>query len=313
MVALLEIVAFLEILVMPNVLGVDDSPIDRVLVEGILRKDPQMKIRQAQSGASALAAIGDEPPDIVVTDLQMPEMDGLQLVTATRIHYPRVPVVLITAHGSEELAVRALQQGAASYVPKSQLAANLLGAVDQVLELARGDRGYEALAQSMDYAEFRFRADNDFAAADRLVELIQQLAGSIGVCDCGGQVRLGMALEEAFRLAMLRGNLEMTPEMLLAASGHGDEARQWLDRRRQAAPYAGRLVRVHVKIDPGEARVVIQHEGPPQQLSGPSEAADQPALENASERSVILMRAFLDEVHFEPDGATMTLVKRAAT
>jgi DNA-binding NtrC family response regulator len=202
---------------MPSVLVVDDSPIDRVLVEGILRKDPRMKVRQAHSGSSALAAIGEEEPDLVVTDLQMPEMDGLQLVTATRIHFPRVPVVLITAHGSEELAVRALEQGAASYVPKSQLAANLLGAVDQVLELARGDRGYEALAQAMDYAEMRFRAENDFATTDRLVELIQQLAGSIGVCDSGGQVRLGMALEEAFRLAILRGNLEMTPEMLLAA------------------------------------------------------------------------------------------------
>jgi CheY-like chemotaxis protein len=298
---------------MPNVLVVDDSPIDRVLVEGLLRKDPRMKVRQASSGASALAAIGEDEPDIVVTDLQMPEMDGLQLVTATRIHFPKVPVVLITAHGSEELAVRALEQGAASYVPKSQLAANLQGVVDQVLELARGDRGYEALAQSMEYAEFRFRAESDFATTDRLVELIQQLAGSIGVCDTGGQVRLGMALEEAFRLAILRGNLEMTPEMLLAAMGHTDQARNWLDKRRQTAPFSDRRVRVHVKISPEEARFVIAHEGPPQRLGESGEAvADQPALENASERSVILMRAFLDEVEFDSDGVTMTLVKRAS-
>jgi CheY-like chemotaxis protein len=296
---------------MPSVLVVDDSPIDRVLVEGILRKDSRMKVRQANSGASALAAIGDDPPDIVVTDLQMPEMDGLQLVTATRIHFPRVPVVLITAHGSEELAVRALEQGAASYVPKSQLAASLLGAVDQVLELARGDRGYEALTQAMDYAEFRFRAENDFAATDRLVELIQQLAGSVGVCDTGGQVRLGMALEEAFRLAILRGNLEMTPEMLLAATGHGDQARDWLDQRRQTEPYSSRRLRIQVKVTPEEARFVITHEGPPLALEETADTvADHPALENMSDRSVILMRAFLDEVQFEPDGQTMTLVKR---
>ena len=50
---------------MPSVLVVDDSPIDRVLIEGILKKDPRMKVRQAASGANALAAIGDEPPDIV--------------------------------------------------------------------------------------------------------------------------------------------------------------------------------------------------------------------------------------------------------
>ncbi|HEX5103539.1 MAG TPA: response regulator, partial [Pirellulaceae bacterium] len=254
--------------------------------------------------------IGEQQPDIVVTDLQMPEMDGLQLVTAIRIHFPRVPVVLITAHGSEELAVRALEQGAASYVPKSQLAANLQSVVDQVLELAKGNRGYEALAQSMDYAEFRFRADNDLATTDRLVELIQQLVGSIGVCDTGGQVRLGMALEEAFRLAVLRGNLEMTPEMLLAASGHGEEARTWLDKRRQSEPYASRRVLIHVKITPDEAHFTIGHEGPPLALADAGAAAENPALENPSDRSLILMRAFLDEVEFDPSGTSMKLVKR---
>src|SRR5262245_51205454 len=144
---------------MPNVLVVDDSPIDRVLVEGVLRKDQRMRVRNATSGADALAVLGEMQPDIVITDLQMPELDGLALVTAIRIHYPNVPVVLITAHGSEELAVQALEQGASSYVPKSQLANNLLTAVDQVLDLARHNRGYEALGQAMEYAEFRFRAD----------------------------------------------------------------------------------------------------------------------------------------------------------
>src|SRR5262249_38268582 len=139
-------VAFLELTVMANVLIVDDSPIDRVLIEGLLRKDPRMKTTQAASAADALNAIGAEQPDVIVTDLQMPGMDGLELVTAVRIHYPRVPVVLITAHGSETLAMQALEQGAASYVPKAQLAHNLLAAVEQVLELARDNRGYEALA-----------------------------------------------------------------------------------------------------------------------------------------------------------------------
>jgi CheY-like chemotaxis protein len=298
---------------MPNVLIVDDSPIDRVLVEGILRKDPQMKVRQAHDGASALEAIGEDQPDIVVTDLQMPEMDGLQLVTATRIHFPRVPVVLITAYGSEELAVRALEQGAASYVPKSQLAANLLGVVDQVLELARGDRGYEALAQAMDYAEFRFHADNDFATTDRLVELIQQLAGSIGVCDSGGQVRLGMALEEAFHMAILRGNLELSPEALLAAGGRGEQGREWLDKRRQERPFSERRIRIHIKIEPSEAQIEIAHEGPPLHLSEPPDVSENPALEDPSDRSLILMRAFLDEVNFDPSGQSMTLVKRPSS
>src|SRR5262249_30735192 len=138
-----SMVAFLELISMADVLIVDDSPIDRILVEGLLKKDQRIKTSQAVRGAGGLAALASAQPDVIVADLQMPEMDGLELVTAVRIHYPRVPIVLITAHGSEELAVRALEQGAASYVPKSQLARNLLPAVDHVLELAREKRGYE--------------------------------------------------------------------------------------------------------------------------------------------------------------------------
>ncbi len=294
---------------MPKILIVDDSPIDRVLIDGVLKRDPRAKTRLAQSGTDALAILGQWQPDVVVTDLQMPEMDGLQLVTAIRIHYPTVPVVLITAHGSEELAVRALEQGAASYVPKSQLAHNLLAVVDQVVELARDDRGYEALTQAMEYAEFRFKAENDFATTERLVELVQQLVASIGVCDTGGQVRLGMALEEAFRLAILRGNLELTPDLLLAVSGHQEQSQQKLDARRAEPRFAERKLTVHVKVTADEARFVISHEGAP--LSIPEEAAaTSPTLEDPSDRSLILMRAFMDEVAFSPGGQSITLVKR---
>jgi len=305
-------VAFLELNLMPNVLIVDDSPIDRVLIEGILKKDSRLKVRRAANGAEALALLGDTPPDLIVTDLQMPEMDGLALVTAVRIHFPQVPVILITAHGSEQLAVQALEQGAASYVPKSQLASGLVPAVDQVLELARSNRGYEALAQAMDYAEFRFRAGNDLALCDRLTELVQQLAGSIGVCDTGGQVRIGMALEEAFRMMVLRGNLELPPDLLLALTARQEDEAVWLEKRRAEQPYCERKVRIHVQVSPAELRLEIGHEGPPLELAEASESAAAPALESPSDRSLILMRAFMDEVAFSPDGKSVTLVKRNA-
>jgi CheY-like chemotaxis protein len=293
---------------MPRVLVVDDSPIDRVLVEGILHKDPRMSVRTAPGGSDALALLADWTPDVVVTDLQMPEMDGLELVTAIRIHFPRIPVVLITAHGSEDLAVRALEQGAASYVAKSQLAQQLPAVVDQVVELALENRGYEALTHAMEYAEFRFCATNDFATTDRLVELAQQLAASLGVCDTGGQVRLGMALEEAFRTAILRGNLELTPDLLMALAGPHDRADAWLAERRNEPRYRDRRLSVHLRVTSAEIRIEIVHDGPA--LAAPTERATaSPALEDPADRSIILMKAFMDEVSFGMNGQSIILVK----
>jgi len=70
-----------------------------------------------------------ELPDLVVTDWQMPEIDGLELVNTIGDKYPEVPVVLMTAHGSEVVAAQALANGAASFVPKSDLADNLVETV----------------------------------------------------------------------------------------------------------------------------------------------------------------------------------------
>ena len=106
---------------MSKVLVVDDSAVDRKLVGGLLDNMPGMEIAYAIHGADALAKMEQVLPDIVVTDLLMPEVDGLQLVTIVRQTYPHVPVILMTSQGTEEIAVQSLQRGAASYVPKRVL------------------------------------------------------------------------------------------------------------------------------------------------------------------------------------------------
>src|SRR5262245_2143157 len=110
---------------MATVLVVDDSPIDRRLVGGILEKISGTKTEYAGDGAEALSKIERAPPDVVLTDLQMPKMDGLELVSTVRSRFPLVPVILMTGHGSEDIAVQALQRGAASYVNKSSISDEL--------------------------------------------------------------------------------------------------------------------------------------------------------------------------------------------
>ena len=101
-----------------RVLVVDDSPIDRRLAGKIIESAGDLIVRYASDGREALDLMERETPAVVLTDMQMPEIDGLELVKAVRGQYPSIPVVLMTAHGSEEIAILALKAGAASYVPK---------------------------------------------------------------------------------------------------------------------------------------------------------------------------------------------------
>jgi CheY-like chemotaxis protein len=97
----------------PVVLLVEDSPTQRRLVHGVLQEAGNWDIVSAADGIEALELIADSPPSVVLTDLYMPRMDGLQLVEQVRARHPQVPVVLMTGLGSEDIAVKALRAGAA--------------------------------------------------------------------------------------------------------------------------------------------------------------------------------------------------------
>lgn len=128
---------------MTRVLVVDDCAVDRTLAGEILKRDTGFTVEYARDGEEGLEKIAQSPPDLVLTDLQMPGVDGLQLVSTVRQRHPRVPVILMTSQGSEEIAFRALHLGAASYVPKSLLPDNLRDTVNKVLQAAVDESHYQ--------------------------------------------------------------------------------------------------------------------------------------------------------------------------
>ena len=134
---------------MATVLVVDDSPVDRRLVGGLLGKAPNIDVEYAADGEEALQAMEVNAPNLVVTDLIMPNMDGLELVAAAVQEYPLVPVILMTGKGSEEIAVKALKAGASSYVPKSVLSDLLLDTVENVLAMAYEEQTQTRLMDCM--------------------------------------------------------------------------------------------------------------------------------------------------------------------
>lgn len=298
---------------MPRVLVVDDSELDRRLVGGLLAENESLVVDFAENGAAALDRMSAEPPDLVLSDMQMPEVDGLQLVGRARLQFPRVPVVLMTAHGSESLAVEALARGAASYVPKVQLAQHLLDTVEEILALTRADRSYERLIGCLERTEFLFQLDNDAALVDPLVDLIQQMAVGMKLVDFTERVRLGVALKEALLNALYRGNLELDAKSMedarerMLLGGPGDI----VERRRREAPYCDRRTTVEVLVRPDQARFVIRDQGPGFDVTAVLAGGDgHDALSAPHGRGLRLIKAFMDEVTFNPAGNEITLVKR---
>ncbi len=90
---------------METILVVDDSQETRNVAGGCL-SDHGVKAIYAGNGRETLKILENQRPDAVLTDLHMPEMDGLELVEYMRMHHSNVPVVLMTANGSENRMVK---------------------------------------------------------------------------------------------------------------------------------------------------------------------------------------------------------------
>jgi CheY-like chemotaxis protein len=289
--------------IMSKVLIVDDSAVDRQLVSALLTKDGRWQVEFAENGRDALAQMKLAPPDLLVTDLQMPEIDGLELVAATRINFPEVPVILITAYGSELLATEALEQGAASYVPKSRLAEKLSETAEEVLSLATAERSYNQLIHTLNATQFDFSLDSNPALIEALVNLVQEMVLGTGFCDRSGRLQIGVALKAALGNALYRGNLQLSGPLPAPTDGS-------LQQRRKEPPYRDRKTHVNVKLSRDEVRFVIRDEGPGFDVAALPEVGDTSVVVGESGRGIPLMRSFMDEVRYNDSGNEVTMAKR---
>lgn len=101
-----------------DVLIVDDSPTMRTLIGFSLGLFDGMTYREAGNGIEALEAIARKRPDLMVVDINMPEMNGLELIEAVRRDDKTTPIVVVTTQGSDEDVRKGLQAGATEYLVK---------------------------------------------------------------------------------------------------------------------------------------------------------------------------------------------------
>src|SRR5262249_44908174 len=144
-----------------TVLVVDDSPLDRHLVGKLLEPMQNLRAVYACNGREGLAAIAREAPTVILTDLVMPDLEGLELVQQVRARHPEISVILMTAFGSEEVAVRALRAGAASYIPKKDLRRDLPVTLQRVLTVAASTHQRRRILRCMVRRESAFVLGND--------------------------------------------------------------------------------------------------------------------------------------------------------
>ena len=118
-----------------NLLVVDDSATTRMLISLTLKKEGTYNITEVADGKEAVDKLGDQSVDCVLTDINMPHMNGLDLIAYIRAKHsePTVPIIVITTQGEEESRDEGLAKGANAYLTKPISGPKLVSLVKELL------------------------------------------------------------------------------------------------------------------------------------------------------------------------------------
>jgi CheY-like chemotaxis protein/anti-sigma regulatory factor (Ser/Thr protein kinase) len=285
---------------------VDDSGFERRRVGQLLESLPGIKVAYAAGGREALDAIASVAPSVILTDLVMPDIGGLELVRRVRAEHPEISVILMTAFGSEEVAMQTLRAGAANYIPKRDLERDLLATLQRVLNVACLTRERTRILRCLVRRESAFRLDCDLALLAALLKLIQEELDGLGFGDPAGRLQIGVALQEALTNALYHGNLEVASELRQEDERLFDEM---VERRMAQEPYRSRHIRVQVQLDRDAARFVVSDDGPGFDTALFDRPVQPEDLTRIGGRGLLLIRTFMDQVTFNASGNQITMVK----
>ena len=290
---------------MTSVLVVDDSAVDRKLISTLLSKNTDWKVDVCEDGHKALEHIRNHLPDLVISDLRMPDMDGFELVSTLKNEFPIIPVIIITSQGSEELAMDALRNGAASYCPKNRMSRDLINIAKGILAVSLKQRRSAQVLSRITRSKLRFELENDSSLIPPTIEHLQSHMVGWNETD---RLRVGVALDESLLNAMHHGNLEV--DSCLRDEGDGEEYRNQIEVRSSQSPFCQRKVELEAEISLEEIQVRVKDQGPgfePSKVPDPTTAEN---LQKPSGRGLLLIRTFMTQVTHNDVGNEITMVKK---
>ena len=180
-----------------RVLIVDDSPEDRVFLRRILERSPDRHfvVEEDETGEGAIRRVAASPPDCVLVDYNLPDMDGLEFIRRCREEGGPVcaPMVMLTGSGDETVAVAALRAGAQDYLSKRRITPeSLIRALEHAVELFRMQREVEDYRQSL---ELRNRQLQSYAAV-----VAHDLRNPVGLIQTSSAFLLDLLPDDAPRI-----------------------------------------------------------------------------------------------------------------
>ena len=290
-----------------KVLIADDDPALVFFLNEVIRNSGHTPF-SASDGREALRIFEAEQPEIVLSDLRMPEIDGLSLLEKVRKQNPETFFVVLTGWGSEEEAVRALQLRASNYLIKPVRHEVISQLINKYSQILAGRLLRSQISRMVQRREMSLRIDNRISLVSEVGDYL--LAQTDDLLDQTSRFGIHLGLFELIMNAIEHGNMEINFEekRRLLQSGP-DRLSDAYERRLKDPALAARRVTIEFKMSGTRLEWVIQDEGPGfDYRSLPNPLAPE-NFEAVNGRGVFLAGFQFDELTFLGAGNKVRAVK----
>jgi len=200
---------------MIKIIIADDHPIVRAGMKQIIAEDPDMNVaEEAGDGRQLLHKIRAENFDVVILDITMPHIDGLDVLKQLKVEKPKLPVIILSIHPESQYALRVLKAGASGYVTKTSAPDELISAIRKV------HRGGKYISPSI-AEKLAFQLEADFkempheSLSDREYQVLCLLASGKTVTEIADELALSVKTVSTYRSRILeKMNMKNNAELI---------------------------------------------------------------------------------------------------
>ncbi len=288
-----------------KILIVEDDHASRLFLESLLESNGY-DFRSAENGIEGLNLFDEYQPNLVLTDIKMPIMDGLELLEAIRDKNSDAIVVIITAFGSENYAIQALHLGANNYLKKPVSGQELLRLLKKYKAIISGKYSPDALPGKLINRTFSLEFKTEFTKIPKIVDKIMIESGV--EIDDSEKVNIELGLVELITNAIEHGNLAITYIEKQQALDKGNLNELYAERL-ENPELKSRKVKVDFFTDNEKYQWTITDEGNGFNWKSIPDPTDQEHILELNGRGIFISKFLFDKVEYSGNGNTVTATK----